>query len=1175
MSVSKIEKTEDMVVGPDSDGNRTAPVDGLDTGKLIAELNLQQVRAVMEPGPLLVLAGPGSGKTRILTHRAAWLVAEKGALPRQVLCVTFTNKAADEMRGRLEALLGDTGRDLRIHTFHALCARLLRQYGEGAGLNPRFVVADETNQTDLVIEIMRRREFSLETLPAYKVLAFISEYKRDLKVPAHASPDEEHGLTTEIIEVAAEYDRVLRERGLLDFDDLIVQTVRILARDRALRASLQVMLPHVLVDEYQDINRAQFVLLQLLAPQGGDIIAVADDAQSIYGWRGAQPELIANFRKYYRPQVIELNQSYRSTETILYAAQNMVRHGDGPERQRQFLKTDQGRGEPIYHYVFATERQEQDWLVRLVQRLVKERGHSYGDIAILYRTHQLADEVEGALLQAQIPVQRVRKESFFDEPLAREVVRYLHLVRSLNSDNLLAAFNFPQTLADELTVLQLQHLADVHRLPLADLARQGESFPELSPLTRANLAAFMRLFDELLVPRAEKGAAAVVAALFELLGRRRSPFSESEFRTLRDAGAFLRFAEPAAAMRDYLASGGQPTITVPATVDGICAAAILSDTVARYLGGVVSVVVGGGPADKVSRATHDSDATTHAKIAEENASYEVSGEAVLGPDVAGGASPVQQDEDRPLQDVQIADDPERRLEIQLGSESEPILVQPPGGSLAYSLTTVAWRLAQELLVAHETLAAGPVVVYDLETTGTDVRRDEIIEIGAQRLEDGAPIGPDFYSLVRPMQAIPREATRIHGIHTPDVQGAEAIATVLPRFLRYVGANTVVGHNIRRFDNRIIDRETGRLLRRGFPNPAVDTLEMARRLYQPEPGIAESLALQALLQRFGLAEKVEHRAAGDVAQITALFRHLLAENSLQLSMRALPEYLPLVALGMAAAGVPRRDENDALWQGARRMLARLADEQRLVGAAVATPGTEGDVRSGDGEAEAQGGQPAAGSAGSDLTGQDEAVLIDKPEGNQDWSVPVTPAGLAIALGLSVDTPRFQAAIYAALAALPDEGPVPVEDRAWVELRDRFLDQVATFDRFAYDHSLGAFLDYQALVGGLDTARLSQAGKVTMMTLHNAKGTEFPVVIIMGLEDENLPLWTTLGDERQLAEERRVFYVGLTRARHRLYLTSVRERKAGAIRSASRFVFDLPRRYVRRYQIGPRGDLRQLA
>jgi superfamily I DNA/RNA helicase/DNA polymerase III epsilon subunit-like protein len=1056
---------------------------------ILADLNARQLAAVTAPdGPALVLAGPGSGKTHIITRRAAWLVATGAATPPQVLCVTFTNRAAQEMQGRLVALLNDPARDIWVYTFHALCTRILRRYGPEAGLPPHFMIADEGLQTELIIEAVRHRDLSLEDYPPYRILDFISQYKRNLQDPAQAAISED--TPPVLIDLATDYHAALMARALLDFDDLIGQTVRLLARDRVVRLALQRGLPHVLVDEYQDINRAQFELLKLLAPPGHDVLAVADAAQSIYGWRGAQPGLIDAYRRHYRPTVIELNESYRATQTIRFSAEHLIRHNDPAYREGETKGMPQEPGGPIFHYLFETSKQEQTWLVQLIRRLVAERGYEYGDIAILYRTHSLADELEGALLQAGIPLERVRRESFFQEPSVREVVRYLRLARSLTGDDLLAAFNFPQTLADELTILQVRQLAVAHSLGLAEIARRAEQFPELGPLTRAGLTMFIRLFDERLRPLAAApaneaqaapadaagspeplsdkdeiqasapagggDAAAVVAALFDALTERRAPFLPAEHTVLRDAAAFFSFTDAAVALRDALGAHGAVRLTAPATPDGACAAAILSETIKRYLGSSVVPTL-----------------------------------TTVTPD-------------------------EPRLELSLRPNEPPLIVRPPQGALPYSLSAVAWRLAQELLIAHETAAAGPLVVYDLETTGLDLARDDIVEIAAQRLEEGEPAGAPFYSLVRPRRGITLGARRVHHISPADVRDAESIEVVLPHFLRYVAAAPVVGHNITRFDNRFIDRETGRLYGRGFPNPAIDTLDMAVRLYGEDPDVARSMSLESLLARLGIANAVEHRAGADVGQTMALFRRLLWENDLQRGLAALPEYLPLAAIGMAATAAPMADENLTLWRGAQRILAR---------------------------------QTAHG---------------------------IEPPGLSTATALLQAAPS--APLVDALAALRSS-PLPPPDTLWLTLQDRFAAQLESFARFSIDRSLDAFLDYEALVTGADTTpRGRSADKVSLMTLHNAKGTEYPVVIIVGLEEDHLPLWTSLEDEGQLREERRVFYVGVTRAQRQLYLTSVRQRAdnlgLSRSRAVSRFAYELPPEYVRRFRIGPHGEVSEL-
>ena len=1144
----------------------------MDHASLLADLNSPQLAAVSAPpGPLLVLAGPGSGKTHVITRRAAWLVATQNVAPQQMLCVTFTNRAAQEMQGRLEALLGAPARDIWVYTFHALCTRVLRRHAAAAGLDPYFVVADEGTQTDVLAQVARGQDLSLEAYPPQRVLDFISQHKRNLSNPAHTDAE---NADPKLAGLSAAYATALAERGLLDFDDLIGRAVMLLARERGVRVAMQRALPHILVDEYQDINRAQFELLKLLAPQGHDVLAVADEAQSIYGWRGAQPGLIADFRRHYRPTVIELERNYRSSQTILFAAEHLIRHNlPAPAHQLMASESGSDAEAPIYHYLFATGQQEQAWVTQLVRKLVAERGYRYSDIAILYRTHQLADPLEGSLLQAGIPLERVRRESFFQEPAVREVVRYLYLLHALahsaestSPGAFLGAFNFPQTLAGEVTVLQLDRLAATHRLPLAELARRSAHFPELSPLTRAQLQDFISLLDEQVVAGADEDAATAISSVFNVLARRRSPFTADEQAMLHDAAAFLTYPEAVAALKEGLAAEGSPrllttersgrgspaataraagqrdgdghsrtddrpaaldaspagqeqpasvpsspssvSLLLPATVDGACAATILRGAVARYLGQELAVEFTRVPA------------------------------------------------------------PGPQLEIRPGEGRPPVVLHPPRGSLSYSLSTLAWRLAQELLAAYETTGSEPLVAYDLETTGVDVARDEIVEIAAQRLEQGQPAGPPFYSLVRPGRGIPLAASRVHGIYPEDVRSAPRIESVLPEFLRYVGPFTVVGHNITRFDNRLLDRETARLYGRGFPNPAVDTLEMAARLYNAGPATAPALGLEALLARFHLAERQEHRAGADVAQTIALFQQLLRESALQRGLASLQEYLPLVAAGILAAGVELSDENLALWQAGARTLQRSGtrpDGLRPNGRQTTGPAAGMDDQPG---AVAR---PAAEIPGGDAEGMDSVreYLSAIAERDREPAGQSAPPGESQPPAFSTgDAAAFEACVEALQAAIPP----PAEDSTWAALQERFAGQVETFVRFSPDHSLAAFLDYQALVTGANTAQGARQGdKVSLMTLHNAKGTEFPVVILIGVEEDHLPLWTTLEDEGQLREERRVFYVGLTRAQRQLYLTSARYRGDAIARAPSRFAFELPPEYVRRYEIGLEGQV----
>ncbi len=1017
---------------------------------LAQTLNQRQREAVTAPpGPLLVIAGPGSGKTRIITYRVAYLITQRGVPPDHILAVTFTNRAAEELRQRLTHLVDTRSEDIWIHTFHAASLRLLRQHGHAIGLPEDFVVADEDMQHAALRAALHELNLSPEIYPIYDLQDYISRKKGAMQdpalLPAHGDVDAAWS------DVARVYQERLHQYHALDFDDLIYHAVQLLARRPDIRRQVQAQLRHVLVDEYQDINLAQYRLLTLLAPPGSDITVVADGHQSIYGWRGAQPKLISRFQRDYRPRIVTLEESYRSTQTILYAAQRFIARGK-PFIHRDlerptYLRSVRARGDPIYHYLFATAAQEEAWIATLIRRLHEERGYRYGDIAILYRTHRLAERLEGYLIQQGVPVHRIQKDSFFQRPMVREIVRYLYLIRSLTTvpdDDVIAAINFPKTLVDELTTMQLERLAHRHQISLAELARHSERFPELSPLTRANLRAFLQLFEAELHPIADQPIGTIVERLFDALALRRSPFSREEMHLLRGWAEFVAHPEIATHIREWVDRGKPLVIQAPPTVDGLCAATILGHALRSYLGQTPHIVL-----------------------------------------------------DLPAE--------ARYFQIASGEDAPQTVHVPPQRTVGHALAAVAWRLAQDVLATYERLADQRFVVYDLETTGTDPRRDEIVEIGAQAVTQRREEGPPFFSLVRPARgSIPPAATAVHGLTWADVKDADPIEAVLPRFLAYVGEATVVGHNILAFDNRFVDRAAVRHLGRPFRNPALDTLPLAQRLLPDEP----SYSLEHLLRRFGLAEQVEHRAAQDVQQTCALLFALLEENRWQLALNALPEYLPLVGLGMLGAGVPLQDENLALWHGALRT--------REVG--------------------------------------------------------VQPDAAAIAQLPAQERQRLEALMKQLAEATP---PPLAEDEQWTRLREEFTAQIENFARFSRDVSLDAFLDYQALVTSLDTESADEnRDHVTMMTLHNAKGSEFPVVIIIGVEEENLPLWTTFEDEEALEEERRVFYVGMTRAQERLYLCSVRDRGDGFVRTPSRFAFELAPEYVRHIRISPRGQVEDL-
>lgn len=1045
---------------------------------LLAALNDQQREAVTySGGPLLVTAGPGSGKTRIITYRAAWFVRARGVEPEHILAVTFTNRAAEEMRGRLYHLLGDRGGAMWVYTFHATALRLLRRHGDRINLSPGFAVADEQVQRALLTRVMRQLGLSLEQHPLHAVADFISRRKARLLDPTR--PLEEEPVHSRWLDVAAAYQDALRAERLLDFDDLLITAVHLLRACPQVRQHLQGVLTHILVDEYQDINLAQFVLLTLLAPPGAEVTAVADTDQSIYGWRGADPHLVDRFRRYYRPHEVVLTLSYRSTAHILYAAQRFVARRRLREQQ-SFLHTVHEQGEPIYHYIFQTLSQEQRWLARVIQGLVKERDRRYRDIAILYRTHALADPLEQYLLQQRIPLQRVRPRDYFDADPLREVVRYLALLHTPTDQDYIQALNFPAALVDEPTQAQIQHLARGAGVTFGEVARHPENFPRLSPLTRWHLTRFREAVSSLARTAATLPLPTLIDRLFTLLDARRSPFTPDEHRVLRRFQRNVRFDAMVAVLKSAVqqgrpialvltappsdvppsGSGFQPT---PSSLDLWAAAHILYHTLAEVLGAHVILV------------------TAETTVPEGSLHVFLTREGSRTPSPSPSPAP--------------------------SSTPQSVTIAPLNTDIrTHPLTVVAWRVATDLLVAFEPVWEETYVVYDLETTGTDVRRDDVVEIAAQRYRGTVPVGAPFHALVRPTRRhfIPTGATRVHGITWDAVADAPPLEEVLPAFLDYIGDSTLVGHNVRQFDNRFLDRALGEHLGRGLTNPTVDTLVMARQLFPA----ARHHTLEHLLRVLGLEDAQEHRAARDVAQTAALYHALVGENLAWRAREALPEVLPLIALGLLDASARLEGEHRALLNGALRVLARSKQHPQV------------------------------------------DALVAHLDEHLQWRV----------LDL--------------LARLRDT-PVPEDsgDTEWERLREQFAREVDRYLQSGGEPTLAAFLDYQALRTALDEAD-PEADAVTLMTLHNAKGTEFPVVIIVGLEDGNLPLWTIQEDEAARSEERRVFYVGMTRAQERLYLSTVLDRGEGIVRQPSPFVFEVDGESVRRFQVDRRGRVRPL-
>lgn len=403
-----------------------------DATHLLQGLNDEQARAVQAvDGPVLILAGAGSGKTKTLTHRIAYILAKQLASPANILAVTFTNKAAKEMRERVASLTGNdaTRRSFMpfMGTFHAICVRILRQDGSEVGLDPRFVIIDESDRLSLMKRILSDMSVSEKQYSPRTILGLLSSAKNELMSPLEYAEI----ASTPPQKVAADayrrYESELKKSQSLDFDDLIGKTVAMLSENEAIRKKWQTQFRYVMIDEYQDTNAAQYTLVKLLTNEQKNICVVGDDWQSIYSWRGADFRNILNFERDYPGAVtIKLEQNYRSTKSILDAAHTVI--AKNADRSEKKLWTDIGEGRAVHVLQVANERAEGEAIIRAIKNATDLRQRNYHDYAVLYRTNAQSRSLEEQFMRHGVPYKIVGGLRFYDRKEIKDILAYLRLI---------------------------------------------------------------------------------------------------------------------------------------------------------------------------------------------------------------------------------------------------------------------------------------------------------------------------------------------------------------------------------------------------------------------------------------------------------------------------------------------------------------------------------------------------------------------------------------------------------------------------------------------------------------------------------------------------------------------------------------------------------------------------
>jgi DNA helicase-2/ATP-dependent DNA helicase PcrA len=479
---------------------------------LLKELNPQQQKAVTaSDGPVLVLAGPGSGKTRVLTHRVAWLVLERDAAPWSIMAVTFTNKAAREMRERLEELLGPSrARRLTLGTFHATCARVLRREAEAAGISRDYAIFDSDDQLRLVKQVIEDLDLDDKRYRPQAVHSAISRAKNELIPPEAYETGTYYG---EVVRrIYERYQALLAANGGLDFDDLLMVTAQLFAQNPGVLAKYQERYVHILVDEFQDTNQAQYTLLRQLSGAHHNLFCVADEDQSIYAWRGADYRNIRRLRDDHADLLtILLEENYRSTQTILDAAHAIIRHN--PDRTEKTLFTRRGHGPEIAVHEAYDQDEEARFVVDTIGDLARESVR-YGDCAVMYRTNAQSRALEDEFIRAGMPYRLVGATRFYARREIKDVVAFLRLIHNPTEGVSMArVINVPPRGIGQKTVSALEDAAQKRGVSVYEVMQE---IPEsLGTRAQRMLTAFLEMLDGWIAAREHMTVAQLIDRVVE------------------------------------------------------------------------------------------------------------------------------------------------------------------------------------------------------------------------------------------------------------------------------------------------------------------------------------------------------------------------------------------------------------------------------------------------------------------------------------------------------------------------------------------------------------------------------------------------------------------------------------------------------------------------------------
>lgn len=479
----------------------------------LKNLNDRQIEAVKTTnGPVLILAGAGSGKTTVLVNRIAYILNELRESPYRVLAITFTNKAANEMKERIKAKIGEVANTMWIGTFHSICIRILRSCIDTIGYGKNFVIYDSTDSVSVIRECMKELNIDDKKWTPKSVANIISRAKDEMITPEIFEAKYRKDFRMRIIsEIYERYQDKLKKNNALDFDDIILNTVKVLSENPDIRENYGLRFRYIMVDEYQDTNNAQYMLISLLAREHRNLCVVGDDDQSIYKFRGANIRNILDFEKEFADAVtIRLEQNYRSTQNILNAANAIIANNKG--RKGKKLWTDKGDGDKIVLYRSVNEHDEGEYIAQMIKKCVEE-GKNYSDCAVLYRMNAQSRVIEEMLMRAGIPYRVLAGLRFYDRREIKDIMAYMRTVYNPGDDvSVKRIINVPKRGIGQTTVDKVSRIAENNGISFYEVIYNAEKYPELSKAA-VKLKEFAKFIEHMYEINESKGLVELVNSI--------------------------------------------------------------------------------------------------------------------------------------------------------------------------------------------------------------------------------------------------------------------------------------------------------------------------------------------------------------------------------------------------------------------------------------------------------------------------------------------------------------------------------------------------------------------------------------------------------------------------------------------------------------------------------------